>query len=1032
MSKTRRTKSVENCLVLRRVWRAGLLACVLASLVFSDRLLAQRANPSAQVGPTQTYEGILGVVWGDPHPDFGSGSEIRYTLTLPDGSMLLLQLTGQESEAALYFGKRVLVSGRAVQSRAAPAGAQAAPAIAVDTIALSSVPQAEASAAGVALGTKKVIFLLVKFSDDAAVPHPPAFYTNMTNPDTPPGGEVFPTTLNGFFKKTSYNQFSWIGDVGGVGGVGASGGWLTLPYPKSHYAPCGWSTSCALLTALADDATALGRAQGINFKVYSNINFVLGNDLDCCAWGGGYYSSVDGQSYGATWEPPWGQNVPTYAHEMGHSLGLPHSGWAYYSYDSPWDTMSSVVGVNSVVCGSYFSVNNAGAMNNLSCSEPGDGYIATHKDYLGWIPSANQVVTDTSSSVVVTLEAGSLPLTAAIKSIKVCITGSLCTGATAHYYTVEARVKGLGATSQYDNGIPGDGVVIHDVRLNRPAIGGPCYFNTQSGWAVPIDATPGDYDSVNCNTGGRVYPNYGLYNAQWSPGQTYTNGFSIGVVSRSGSTFVVSVAPQATSPTATTGIATGVTTTTATLNGTANPNGAATNAYLQYGLTAGYGSTTPVQAMGSGFGAVSIGGGSIAGLACNTLYHFRALATNVNGTSMGLDTTFTTIACTPPAVVTGVATSVGVTGATLNGTANPNGFATNANFEYGLTTGYGSTTPVQAMGSGFGAASIGGGAVSPLACNTLYHFRATANNMGGTVVGSDTTFTTSPCAKGDGDGDGKADPTVFRPSTGGWYDLRSSTNYTTSGAHVWGASTDTIVPGDYDGDGKSDPAVFRPSTAGWYVLNSSTNYTTSLSVIWGASTDIPVPGDYDGDGKFDPAVFRPSTGGWYFVKSSTNFTTSGAVIWGASTDTPLPGDYDGDGKADPAVFRPSTGGWYFLKSSTNFTTSGGVIWGASTDIAVPGDYDGDGKIDPAVFRPSTGGWYFLKSSTNFTSSAAAIWGASTDVPVPADYDGDGKTDPAVFRPSTGGWYALKSSTNYAGSFGVVWGISTDTPINKRP
>ena len=57
----------------------------------------------------------------------------------------------------------------------------------------------------------------MKFSDDAAVPHPPTFYTDMTNPDTPPGGSPFPSTLNGFFKKTSYNQFSWTASVGGAG-----------------------------------------------------------------------------------------------------------------------------------------------------------------------------------------------------------------------------------------------------------------------------------------------------------------------------------------------------------------------------------------------------------------------------------------------------------------------------------------------------------------------------------------------------------------------------------------------------------------------------------------------------------------------------------------------------------------------------------------------------------------------------------------------------------------------------------------------
>jgi hypothetical protein len=81
--------------------------------------------------------------------------------------------------------------------------------------------------------------------------------------------------------------------------------------------------------------------------------------------------------------------------------------------------------------------------------------------------------------------------------------------------------------------------------------------------------------------------------------------------------------------------------------------------------------------------------------------------------------------------------------------------------------------------------------------------------------------------------------------------------------------------------------VFRPSTGGWYILKSSTNYTTSFGVSWGLSTDTPVPCDFDGDGRIDPAVFRPSTGGWYILKSSTNYTSSFGVLWGLSTDVPI-------------------------------------------------------------------------------------------------------------------------------------------------
>ena len=54
---------------------------------------------------------------------------------------------------------------------------------------------------------------------------------------------------------------------------------------------------------------------------------------------------------------------------------------------------------------------------------------------------------------------------------------------------------------------------------------------------------------------------------------------------------------------------------------------------------------------------------------------------------------------------------------------------------------------------------------------------------------------------------------------------------------------------DFDGDAKADLTVYRPSTGTWFNLKSGTNYTTFVSTQFGLPTDVPVPGDYDGDGK---------------------------------------------------------------------------------------------------------------------------------------------------------------------------------------
>ncbi len=220
---------------------------------------------------------------------------------------------------------------------------------------------------------------------------------------------------------------------------------------------------------------------------------------------------------------------------------------------------------------------------------------------------------------------------------------------------------------------------------------------------------------------------------------------------------------------------------------------------------------------------------------------------------------------------------------------------------------------------------------------------------------------------------------------------------------------------DFDGDGKSDVSIYRPSTGIWYSLNSTTGFS---STQWGNSTDRIVPADYDGDGKTDVAIYRPSNGTFYILSSTTGFR---ATQWGISTDIPVPADYDGDGKADVAIYRPSNGTFYSLNSNTGFSAT---QWGFSTDKPVPADYDGDGKTDVAIYRPSSGTFYSLNSTTGFS---ATQWGFSTDTPVPADYDGDGKTDVAIYRPSSGTFYSLNSTTGFSAT---QWGFSTDLPIQN--
>ena len=92
-----------------------------------------------------------------------------------------------------------------------------------------------------------------------------------------------------------------------------------------------------------------------------------------------------------------------------------------------------------------------------------------------------------------------------------------------------------------------------------------------------------------------------------------------------------------------------------------------------------------------------------------------------------------------PIVQSLAASSVTASAATLNSYVNANGLATTIYFQYGLTSGYGSTTLSGNIGTGVGYFAT---PASGLTANTAYHFRIVASNSSGTSCGNDMTFTT--------------------------------------------------------------------------------------------------------------------------------------------------------------------------------------------------------------------------------------------------------------------------------------------------
>ena len=193
-------------------------------------------------------------------------------------------------------------------------------------------------------------------------------------------------------------------------------------------------------------------------------------------------------------------------------------------------------------------------------------------------------------------------------------------------------------------------------------------------------------------------------------------------------------------PTVVTTAATGVGSTTATLNATISANTQTTTTVFQYSTDLSFSNTATVA--GNITTQLTPVSAAIIGLQPNTMYNFRAVSTNPDGVTTGNVMTFTTVAV-PPSVTTVAATMVGASFATMNGSATAFNASTTVTFDYGTTIAYGSSAPgVPGTVTGNTATSFSA-ILSGLTINTTYHFRAKGVNLAGTTLGNDMTFFTT-------------------------------------------------------------------------------------------------------------------------------------------------------------------------------------------------------------------------------------------------------------------------------------------------
>ncbi|MFH0888660.1 MAG: glycine rich domain-containing protein, partial [Planctomycetota bacterium] len=466
-------------------------------------------------------------------------------------------------------------------------------------------------------------------------------------------------------------------------------------------------------------------------------------------------------------------------------------------------------------------------------------------------------------------------------------------------------------------------------------------------------------------------------------------------------------------PTCTTNAATNVAGTTATLNGTVNPNGTnVTTCYFDYGTTTSYGISATVASLpGSGTSGVAVTA-NITSLSIGTLYNFRVVAINTGGTTNGSNLTFNTLS--PPTCTTNAATSVAGTTATLNGTVNPNGFnVTTCYFDYGTTTSYGiSATVVSLPGSGSSPISVtansGSGTGTPVTFNYTGGLQTWVVPAGVTSIIVDVQG-----AQGGTNG-----------SVGGLGGRTQATLAVTPGStlYIYVGNQPTSTAGGYNGGGTGGPS-YGFGGGGASDIRTGTVLANRIAVAGGGGSAVNTwsacNGGAGGSTNGNGADGASSNGTTYIGFGGTQ---SGGGAVGTNATGATAGSLGQGGNASTNGGGGGGGGYYGGGGSYAGGAGGGSCWSNGTSITYSTDATGgNGQviITPAVTPLTIGTQYNVRvvainsgGTTNGNNLTFTTSSPQVGSPTPANSATNIPTNQQL------GWGAASGATGYNVYFGT--------------